>query len=119
VDLNAARDVVDELELDLWTAGVCLPCLTYVAFPLDQGREDEARGELRRLVSELWQDGLDVTAPRLLEDARRRGVTGADEALAEVTRQGPRSAIVRAIVWRLAQLMVEDLRRQSASRALP
>jgi hypothetical protein len=41
-----AAELVDRLELDVMSAGVCLPCLTFVAFPVDAGREQEARREL-------------------------------------------------------------------------
>jgi hypothetical protein len=47
-----------------------------------------------------------------LETARRDGVPGADEAIEEVRRAGWRSAVVDAIVWRLAELMVEDMHRR-------
>ena len=40
--------LVDRLELDVMTAGICLPCLTFVAFPLDSGDERKARREARR-----------------------------------------------------------------------
>ena len=97
---------------------MCLPCLTYVAFPLDLGDERKARREARRLAPELWADGLEfeLTTMLALENARRDGVVGANEALVEVDRLGPRSAVVEAIVWRLAEQMVEDIRRRRTVR---
>lgn len=108
--------IAERLELDLLSSGVCLPCLTFIAFPLDSGDEAEARREARRLVPELWADGLELTTRLALETASRDGVAGADEALDEVNRLGPRSRVVEAIVWRLAELMVEDIRMRSAAR---
>lgn len=111
-----AAALVDRLELDLWTAGVCLPCLTFVAFPLESGDEGEPRQEARRLAPELWEDGLDVTTATMLERACLEHVPGAAEALADVRRRGARSTVVAAIIWRLAELMVEDIRAGGANR---
>lgn len=116
---EAAKELADALELELFSAGVCLACLTFVAFPLDLGREQEARREARKLVPDLWADGLKLTAMLALETARRDGVAGAAAAIEEVRQDGWRSPVVHAIVWRLAELMVEDMakwkevRRQS------
>jgi hypothetical protein len=110
-----AQQLVDRLELDLTSAGVCLPCLTYVAFPLDLGDERKARREARMLAPELWADGLELTTMLALENAKRDAVVGADEAFDDVNRSGPRSVVVEAIVWRLAEQMVEDMHRRTAA----
>ena len=62
------------------------------------------------MTPELWADGLELTTVLALETARRDGVAGAREALDDVNRLGPRSVVVEAIVWRLAELMVDDIR---------
>lgn len=111
--------LVDQLELDVMTSGVCLACLTFVAFPLDLGDEREARREARKLTPDLWEDGLELTVLVALETARRDGVTGAEEAIADVQRRGHRASVVEAIVWRLAEQLVEDMNRRRASRMLP
>lgn len=108
--------LVDRLDLDIWTAGVCLPCLTFVAFPLDSGKEAEARREALRLGPELWADGLEATTAQLLKRARRTRVSGAAEAILDVRRNGVRAAVAKAIVWRLAELMVEDMRARRDER---
>ena len=105
--------IVDSLGLELFTAGVCLPCLTFVAFPLDSGDEREARREARRLAPELWADGLEETTLAALERARAEGIPGAAAAILDVRRHGARSEVVRTIVWRLAELVVEDIRRHA------
>lgn len=105
--------LVDQLELDVMTAGICLPCLTFVAFPLDSGDERTARREARKLTPILWEEGLELAVLVALETARRDGVSGATEAIEDVQRQGPRSPVVESIVWRLAEQLVEDIRRRS------
>ena len=95
-------------------SGVCLPFLTFVAFPLDSGDGAAARREAHRLAPELWADGLGLATVLALEEAKRRGVAGAREAVADVNQRGPRSKVVEAIVWRLAEQMVEDIRGRPA-----
>jgi hypothetical protein len=106
---EAAKELADRLELDLYAAGVCLPCLTFAAFPLDSGDERTARREARKLAPDLWAEGLELTTMVALETAKRDGVDGAAEAIEDVAREGWRAAVVHAIVWRLAELMVEDM----------
>ena len=103
---------VDQLELDVMTAGICLPCLTFVAFPLDSGDERQARREARKLTPVLWDEGLELAVLIALESARRDGVTGATEAIEDVGRRGHHWPVVGAIVWRLAQQLVEDMDRR-------
>lgn len=113
---EAAQELANALELDLFGAGVCLACLTFVAFPLDLGHEQEARREARKLAPDLWAEGLELTTMLALENARREGVPDVEEAIEEVARVGPRSVVVQAIVWRLAELMVEDMHRRKEVR---
>ena len=105
--------LVDRLELDVMTAGICLPCLTFVAFPLDSGDERKARREARKLTPILWEEGLELAVLVALETAKRDGVSGATEAIEDVQRQGARSLVVEAIVWRFAEQLVEDIRRRT------
>lgn len=107
-----ATALVDQLELDVMTAGICLPCLTFVAFPLDSGDERKARREARKLAPVLWEEGLEPVVMRALEKAQRDGLPGASEAIEAVRRQGARSLVVEAIVWRLAEQLVEDMNRR-------
>lgn len=94
------------------TSGVCLACLTFVAFPLDSGDERTARREARKLAPDLWAEGLELTVMLALENARRDGVPGAREAIETVRCHGPRSLVVQDVIWRLAEQMVEDMRRK-------
>jgi hypothetical protein len=110
------RDLADRLGLDLFNSRVCLACLTFVAFPLDSGDERAARREARQLAPELWADGLDDTTIEALERLRADGVPGAAAGILDVRRNGARSEVVRAIVWRLAEQMVDDMRSRAAER---
>jgi len=114
-DLRAAV-LAGQLELDVMTVGVCLPCLSFAAFPLEAGDERTARREARRLVPILWAEGLELPALLALERERRDGVPDAREAVADVCAHGARSSVVRALVWRLAQDLAEDV-RSSTPRA--
>ena len=113
---EAAKELADRLELDLYAAGVCLPCLTFAAFPLDSGDERTARREARKLAPNLWAEGLELTTMVALETAKRDGVDGAAEAIEDVARDGWRAPVVHAIVWRLAELMVEDMATRTEVR---
>lgn len=106
----ATTHLVDQLELDVMTSGICLPCLTFVAFPLDAGRDREARREARKLAPDLWEEGLELTTMRALEAAQRDGVGGVEQAIEDVRRHGARARVVEEIVWRLAEQLVDDMR---------
>jgi hypothetical protein len=107
-----AVTVVRELDLDVMTAGVCLPCLTFVAFPLDSGDERRARREARKLAPVLWKEGLELALLLALESAKREKPAGASAAIEDIRIHGTRSLVVEAVVWRLAEQLVEDMRRR-------
>ena len=110
LDRRRAWEVAATLELDMYEAGICLACLTFVAFPLDQGNEREVRGRTLEFTPILWEEGLEQPARRALERARERGVKDAERALADVDQAGARTAIARAIVRVLALQMVAEMR---------
>ena len=112
-----AAALARRLDLELLSCGVCLPCLTFVAFPLDEGDEREARRVARRMTRELWLDGLEGPALEALERARRTGDPDAAEAIADTRVRGPGASLVKALVWHLAEDMVVDMRARSRSRA--
>jgi hypothetical protein len=99
------------------TFGICLPCLTLVAFPLDAGREEDARREARTIAPTLWDEGLEPTVLFALERAKRDGVVGAQDAVEDVRRAGPRAVVTHAIVSRLAEQLVEDMQRRRSSQS--
>jgi hypothetical protein len=113
---DALAELVSGLELDFLTSGVCLPCLTLVAFPLDRGDERTARREARELAPVMWEEGLERATTVALEKAKRASVPHVQDALDDVSLDGARSAVAGAILWRLAEGMVEDIRRRRAER---
>jgi hypothetical protein len=108
-------------QLELSLDGICLLCLSVVSFALDRGDEREIRRELFAMTPDLWADGLDVTTLAAVRQACARGVPDAPEALADLRSAGPRSAVARAIVRRLAEELVRrtrlELRLEERARA--
>src|SRR3954464_11081379 len=92
------------------TAGICLPCLTFIAFPLDSGDESEYKRALREFTPILWSEGLALPAQAALAKAARGGDEDARAALGDIVARGARATISRAIVSHLAGDMVEDMR---------
>ena len=110
LDRRRAWELATTLDLDMHEVGICLACLTFVAFPLDCGDEREVRGRTLEFTPILWDEGLERPARRALERARERGVKDAERALADVDGAGPRTTIARAIVRVLALQMVAEMR---------
>jgi imidazolonepropionase-like amidohydrolase len=110
LDRPRAWELAGKLDLDMYETGICLACLTFVAFPIDSGNEREAQGATVRFTPILWEEGLEQPVRRALEGARERGVTDAGRALADVDAAGPRTTIARAIVRVLALQMVAEMR---------
>jgi hypothetical protein len=105
-----ADELAGALELDLAGLDVCYACLSFVAFPLDLGRVEEAARESRRIAPDLWDEGLALPLQAALADARERGVPWAAEAEGELTARGARARIVAAVVRRLAAQLVVQMR---------
>lgn len=108
-----ARAFVAQLELSL--AGVCLACLSFVSFPLDDGDDREVARQLRTMTPFLWEDGLDAQAFAAVRAACEHGIRDGPWALTELESLGPRSIVAREIVLRLADMLV---RRERADRKL-
>ena len=90
------------LDLDVFELGICHACLSFVAFPLDDGDEREVARAVREFAPILWEEGLALPLQDALERARRRGVPGAEAAIADVWRCGPRAPIVADVIRGLA-----------------
>jgi hypothetical protein len=106
--------LAQSLDLDVDSSGVCLACLSFVSFPLGDGKETLARREARRMAGDVWDDGLDVPLLAALTRARDDGVPDAEAALDDVQARGPRSAVVRAVVLRLAAELAERARVEAS-----
>jgi hypothetical protein len=104
-----AEELAGSLDLDVDEIGICQACLSFVSFPLELGDEKEVRRALRHFAPVLWDEGLALPLQAGLQKARRAGITGAENAIADVERRGPRAAIVPAVIRRLAA----DLTRRS------
>jgi len=111
-----ARAFVAQLELTL--AGVCLACLSFVSFPLDDGDEREVGRQVRAMTPWLWADGLDAQALAAVRAACKRGIRDGPAALAELESLGARSAVAREVVRRLASMLVAQERRDRRLEAL-
>jgi imidazolonepropionase-like amidohydrolase len=110
LDRPRAWELATTLDLDMNEVGICLACLTFVAFPLDRGDEREVRRYTLQFTPLLWVEGLERPARSALERAREGGSKDADRALADVDQAGSRTTIARAIVRVLAQQMVAEMR---------
>lgn len=118
VSFLRARAFATRLDVDPWAAGICLACLSFVVFPLDNGDEREALTWLRRMTPDLWAEGLEAYALAVVQQARDDGVRDAEEALADLTLNGAQSAVARALVLRLAEVEVQRIRAEWHGRAL-
>lgn len=96
------------LELDVYGAGICLLCLSFVAFPLDAGNEQETARAVSEFAPILWDEGLAPPLRAALERAQRRGLPGAAAAIDDVELHGSRALIVEAVVRRLAADLMID-----------
>jgi len=82
--------VAKELELDLNAVGICHACLCFVSFALDDDSPHKLNGELRRMTTHLWAEGLAQPALAAVRGACERGVPDADVALADLEQLGAR-----------------------------
>jgi hypothetical protein len=102
-----ARTFVSELELDVDRLPICLACLSIVSMQIDGGNVRKINGAVQQMTPDLWEEGLELPAWTALEEARNRGVPGAEEAIADVLVRGSRSTVARAIVRLLAEQLNE------------
>lgn len=112
--LNA---LTGELDLGLDT-GICVACLSFVSFALDEGNPRKIAGELRRMTPDLWGEGLADEALSAVRRARDLGVPGSATALADLESNGGRSVVARAIVRRLAEELSRRTRAESAIESI-
>src|SRR3954453_18944320 len=70
LDRPRAWELASTLDLDMNEVGICLACLTFVAFPLDRGDEREVRRNTLQFTPILWDEGLERPARSALERAR-------------------------------------------------
>ena len=99
--------------------GVCLACLSIVAWTIRAGTPAQVRGALCSITPDLWYDGLAEIALAAVREAARRGVPDAAAALGELEVRGARRGVARAIVRRLAVglLQQDEMERRLAALA--
>src|SRR5918994_289505 len=116
------QQLAAELDLDVYEVGICHACLSFVSFPLADGDEREVARALRKFGPILWDEGLAEPLRAALERARRRGVAGAESAIADVEALGAQAAIVGAVIRQLAADLTrrtrEDLEHLDGMRPL-
>jgi hypothetical protein len=110
LDRKRAANLASKLDLDVHETRICLPCLSFVAFPLDSGDERELRRATLHFTPILWDEGLAEPARQALERAQARRMKAAERAVADVEARGPRTPIARAIVQVLALQLVAEMR---------
>lgn len=111
--------LVEELELDVHETGICLACLSFVSFAIDEGDEREVRRATFAFAPSLWDEGLALPTRLALERARRAGVRNVDEAIVDIERRGSRSPVVRAIVRRLGEVLLAEMNLPEAASVIP
>jgi hypothetical protein len=102
-----ARRFASELDLDVDKLPICLACLSIVSMRIDSGNQRAIEGAVRQMTPDLWAEGLELPAWTALEEARDKGVPGAEEAIGDVLEGGCHSTVARAIVRLLAEQLAE------------
>jgi hypothetical protein len=103
--MDTIESVAEALPVGLHSRGVCPMCLLLL---LQGGPESF-------VVPTLWIEGMDEPVRDALQDAVRRGVSGAEAALDDLEARGCRSTVFRAVVRRLARELDESARRAYAA----
>ncbi|HEV2592548.1 MAG TPA: hypothetical protein VGU02_11710 [Gaiellaceae bacterium] len=100
-----AAALAERLEIPL--DGICLACLSFVSSAVRTADEGDIRLWVRRMTPDLWHDGLDEIALRYVGAAAAEDGDAA-EAYADLVRDGPASAMARAIVFDLGRRLAAD-----------
>ena len=106
-----AAELAERLEIPF--DGICLACLSLVSSAVHAGDESDVRLWVRRMTPDLWHDGLGEIALRHVGAAAADDADAAD-ALADLERDGPRSAMARAIVLDLARRLAAEEKSRNA-----
>jgi hypothetical protein len=80
LNVQRAANLASKLDLHVHEIPICLPCLSFVAFPLDSGDERELRRATLHFTPILWDEGLAEPARQALERARVRRMKDAERA---------------------------------------
>jgi hypothetical protein len=110
VALDPLASLAAQLDVGLHSRGLCLACLSIVAFA-DQEDERAVRREIVEIAPGLWEDGFGEAVRVALRTAAEAGIAGAEPALRDLESRRWRSAIFRAVLRRLSVELRDDARR--------
>jgi hypothetical protein len=72
LDRTRAAELAAQLDMHVHAIPICLPCLSFVALPLDDGDQREVRRATLRFMPILSEEGLAEPARRALGGAHDR-----------------------------------------------
>jgi hypothetical protein len=105
LDKARADELVDGLDLD--GINYCPCCVFEIAWDLRNGCTPHWQS-IGRVAVWTWQE-LEASLLAALLDARMREVRFAEAGLRDVNEHGPRTAVARAVVLRIAGEMAEEM----------
>ena len=108
---DAFAALAAELQLGLHSPGLCLACLSFVAFA-DEADERAIRREIAEIAPVLWDEGFGDAVRFALERAAAGGTVSARPDLRELDARSWRSAVFPAVIRRLAVELRDDARRR-------
>ena len=110
LDRTRAAELAAQLDLHVHAIPICLPCLTFVALPLDERRR--ARAQARHAALHADPVGGRSRPSRRGKRSsvhRLRRLKDAERAVADVEERGAKTTIARAIVHVLALQLVAEM----------
>jgi hypothetical protein len=114
LDRGRAEELADGLDLD--RVFYCSGCVFEVAWAIRCGRAPHSQ-TLGKVAEWTWPEMEESLFDALIE-ARMREVRFAEEGLRDLREAGPRTAVARAVVLRLAERMADDFTHTSWLRCM-
>jgi hypothetical protein len=105
LDKRRATDFLDQLDLD--NVHGCPLCLLELAREMREGR-DPSTGSVQRTAPLVWPE-IEIALRLAVVEARMAEVPDAEQALDDLDTSAWRSPLVRAVVTRLAQRLVDEM----------
>ena len=109
LDKRRAAEFADQLDLDAVQA--CPMCLFDVAWEMRTTGEAKT-GLLQQTAGNVWPE-IEFDLTTAVVDARMREIIHAEQALADLEERAFRTPLVRAVVTRLAQRIVDEMAERS------
>jgi hypothetical protein len=105
LDKRRAVEFVDQLDLD--GVDACPMCLFDLAWEMRESGAPSS-GLIQRTAGNVWPE-IEIALRLAVIEARMREVLHAERALDDLDTNAWRSALVRAVVTRLAQRLVDEM----------